>query len=335
MKGDALLDVRGLKKYFPIKSGVIRKTTGYVYAVDNLNFSIQRGETLGLVGESGCGKTTVARCLLQLIRPTAGEIIFEGQDIVGMSGGEAHDVRRNMQMVFQDPYASLNHRMTVEQTVSEPMRIYGTVKGSETRDRVLELLGKVGLTEDHLDRYPHEFSGGQRQRICIARALALNPKFVVLDEPTSSTDVSVQAQTLNLLKDLQRDLQLTYLFISHNLSVITFMSDRVAVMYLGKIVEISPNGAFEEKLHPYTQALYSAIPVPDVDIKRKRMLLTGEVPTPINPPSGCRFHPRCPHAKDGCSEEEPELIDVGGGHFVACHTAFGESQYHPKKKKQT
>lgn len=314
-----LLEVRELKKYFPIRGGVFGKVLGYVYAVDGVNFSIRIGETLGLVGESGCGKTTVGRCILRLIEPTAGEIYFDGQNILELDRGKMRKLRSEMQIVFQDPYASLSPRLTIKDIVGEPLMIYGVAKGPKNREMVLTLLKKVGLSEDHLNRFPHEFSGGQRQRICIARALALNPKFIILDEPTSSTDVSVQAQTLNLLQDLQKELGLTYLFISHNLSVIEHISSRIAVMYLGKIVEISEKSPFEERVHPYTQALFSAIPIPDPDIKTDRILLTGEVPNPTSPPSGCRFHPRCSKAMPKCRTDEPKLVDIGDGHLVACH----------------
>lgn len=314
-----LLEVRELKKYFPIRGGVFGKVLGYVYAVDGVNFSIRIGETLGLVGESGCGKTTVGRCILRLIEPTAGEIYFDGQNILELDRGKMRKLRSEMQIVFQDPYASLSPRLTIKDIVGEPLMIYGVAKGPKNREMVLTLLKKVGLSEDHLNRFPHEFSGGQRQRICIARALALNPKFIILDEPTSSTDVSVQAQTLNLLQDLQKELGLTYLFISHNLSVIEHISSRIAVMYLGKIVEISEKSPFEERVHPYTQALFSAIPIPDPDVKTDRILLTGEVPNPTSPPSGCRFHPRCSKAMPKCRTDEPKLVDIGDGHLVACH----------------
>ena len=314
-----LVEVKDLKKYFPVIGGVFGKVLGYVYAVDGVNFSIKKGETLGLVGESGCGKTTVGRCILRLIEPTAGEVYFDGQNILELKRREMRKLRREMQIVFQDPYASLNPRLTIKDIVGEPLMVYGVAKGPEIREMVLTLLKRVGLSEDHLNRFPHEFSGGQRQRICIARALALNPKFIILDEPTSSTDVSVQAQTLNLLQDLQKELGLTYLFISHNLSVIEHISNRIAVMYLGKIVEISRKSPFEEREHPYTQALFSALPIPAPDVKTYRMLLTGEVPNPTSPPPGCRFHPRCPKVMPKCRTDDPKLVDIGDGHLVACH----------------
>jgi len=317
---ETLLEVSDLKKHFPIRGGVLGRTVGYVYAVDGVSFKIGKGETMGLVGESGCGKTTVGRCILRLIEPTAGEIRFEGLDISKIDDKQMAKLRPKMQIVFQDPYASLNPRMTIKDIVGEPMLVNGIARGLELRRRVLELLLMVGLAEDHMNRFPHEFSGGQRQRIGVARALSLNPEFVVLDEPTSSLDVSVQAQTLNMLQDLQRKLDLTYLFISHNLSVIKHMSERIAVMYLGKIVEIASKAElFRTQLHPYTQALFAAIPIPDPEISRERIVLGGDVPSPVNPPSGCRFHPRCPKMIPICKEQEPQLIEVTKHHYVACH----------------
>ncbi len=326
---DTLVEVQHLKKYFPLTGGVFRKVIGKVHAVDDVSFKIFRGETLGVVGESGCGKTTLGRTILRLLEPTDGKIFFDGHDITHLKGRALRELRRQMQIVFQDPMASLDPRITIKNSVGEPLVVNGIARGPKMRDMVLELLQKVGLNEDHLNRFPHEFSGGQRQRICIARALALNPKFVVMDEPTSSTDVSVQAQTLNLMKDLQKEFGLTYMFISHNLSVVKHMSDRVAVMYLGKMVELNPYDIFAKPMHPYSFALVSAVPVPDPRFAGRAQILKGEVPSPINPPSGCRFHPRCIFAQEVCKEQEPELRDIGDGHLVACHFAgeldFGRS----------
>jgi len=317
---DKLVEVRNLVKYFPIKGGIFLRTLGFVHAVDSISFHIKRGEAFGLVGESGCGKTTVGRCILRLIEPTSGEIYFDGLNVVQLNDAEMRKLRYKMQMVFQNPYASLNPSARVHAIVGEPLLINRIAKGEDLDKKVLELLFKVGLSEDHLNRFPHEFSGGQRQRIGIARALALNPEFIVLDEPTSMLDVSVQAQMLNLLKDLQKELQLTYLFISHNLSVIEHMSNRIAVMYIGKIVEIAEaREIFLEQLHPYTQALFSTVPILDPDMKRDRIILGGEVPNPANPPSGCRFHPRCSLRIPKCKEIEPKLADIGNEHLVACH----------------
>jgi oligopeptide/dipeptide ABC transporter ATP-binding protein len=317
-----LLEVKGLKKYFPIRGGVLGRAVGYVYAVNDVSFNVRIGETVGLVGESGCGKTTVGRCILRLIEPTDGEILFEGTNILKLDQASMRKLRANMQIVFQDPYASLNPRWTIKDIVGEPLLVNGLARGEELRKRVLELLLVVGLSEDHLDRFPHEFSGGQRQRIGIARALALRPKFIVLDEPTSSLDVSVQAQTLNLLKRLQDEFGLTYLFISHNLSVIKHVSDTIVVMYLGKIVEMGPRTVlFRRQLHPYTQALFMAIPIPDPEATKRRVVLKGDVPSPVNPPSGCVFHPRCPIAVEKCRRVEPILIEHEYQHFASCHLA--------------
>jgi oligopeptide/dipeptide ABC transporter ATP-binding protein len=318
-----ILEVKSLKKHFPIRGGVLGRAVGYVYAVDGVDFSVKTGETVGLVGESGCGKTTVGRCIIRLTEPTDGDIMFEGRNIVDLKPNEMIKVRAKMQIVFQDPYASLNPRWTIKDIVGEPLLLNKIAKGETLRRRVLDLLTLVGLSEDHMNRFPHEFSGGQRQRIGVARALASTPDLIVLDEPTSSLDVSVQAQTLNLLKTLQANLKLTYLFISHNLSVIKHMSDRIAVMYLGKIVELgSRDELFKKQLHPYTQALFMAIPIPDPAYHRRRVVLKGDVPSPVNPPSGCRFHPRCPIAIEKCSKVEPELIEHNSpGHVAACHLA--------------
>ncbi|MGY5865284.1 MAG: ABC transporter ATP-binding protein [Candidatus Thorarchaeota archaeon] len=324
-----ILRTEDLKKHFPLTGGVFRKVIGKVHAVDGVNLDIKKGETLGIVGESGCGKTTLGRTILKLLDSTSGKIFFEDEDITELKGRSLRKVRFNMQIVFQDPMASLDPRVTIKNSVGEPLVVNGVAKGRKARDMVLGLLEKVGLTEAHLNRFPHEFSGGQRQRICIARALALNPKFVVMDEPTSSTDVSVQAQTLNLMKDLQDEFDLTYMFISHNLSVVKHMSDRLAVMYLGKVVETTPYDVFRKSLHPYTFALVSAVPIPDPVFSGRAQILSGEVPSPIDPPPGCRFYPRCIFAQDICKVDDPELRDVGGGHLVACHFAgeldFGKS----------
>lgn len=321
MTDKVILEVKGLKKYFPIKGGVIARTVQEVKAIEGVNFSIKEGETLGLVGESGCGKTTVGRTILRLIEPTAGEILFNGEDIMCCNRQRIRELRQDMQIVFQDPYSSLNPRMLVKDIIAEPMLVNGMKKGPEMERKIESLLTAVGLNPTSMYRYPHEFSGGQRQRICIARALALKPKFIVLDEPTSALDVSVQSQILNMLKDLQKEFGLTFLFISHNLIVVKYLSDRVAVMYLGKIVEMSKTEEmFKNPLHPYTQALLSAIAVPDPEVKRKnRIILQGDVPTPINPPTGCRFHTRCRYRMDICDQVEPEFKDIGGGHMVACH----------------
>ncbi|MFW9788789.1 MAG: ABC transporter ATP-binding protein [Candidatus Thorarchaeota archaeon] len=324
-----LVRTENLKKHFPLTGGVFRKVIGKVHAVDGVNLEIKKGETLGVVGESGCGKTTLGRTILRLMEPTSGKIFFEDDDITKTKGRALRKVRMNMQIVFQDPMASLDPRVTIKNSIGEPLVVNGVAKGRRMRSIVLNLLEKVGLTEAHLNRFPHEFSGGQRQRICIARALALNPKFVVMDEPTSSTDVSVQAQTLNLMKDLQDEFDLTYMFISHNLSVVKHMSDRLAVMYLGKVVETTPYDIFRKSLHPYTFALVSAVPIPDPKFAGRAQILSGEVPSPISPPPGCRFYPRCIFAQEVCSMEDPELRDVGDGHLVACHFAgeldFGKS----------
>ena len=318
---DMLLEVRDLKKYFGIKGGLLRKDVGAVRAVDDIDLLVRKGETLGLVGESGCGKTTLGRVILRLTDTTEGEIFFEDANLLALKKDEMRKMRRNMQIVFQDPYSSLDPRMTVKKIIGEPMVIHKLTHGRELEERILELLEKVGLNPDHLNRFPHEFSGGQRQRIGVARAMALNPKFVVLDEPTSSLDVSVQAKILNLLKELQQELGLTYLFISHDLSVIKHMSDRIAVMYVGKIVEVAEkDDLFKEQLHPYTQALFSAVPIPDPHLRNKeKIILKGEVASPINPPLGCRFHPRCQYAKKVCMQEEPHLKEVRPEHRVACH----------------
>ena len=319
MNNGNLVEVRNLKKHFPTGEGLFGAGSDTVKAVDDVSFTIRRGETFGLVGESGCGKSTTGRCMLRLIEPTSGEVRFDGQDLLSLDSKELRGLRREMQIIFQDPYSSLNPRMQVGEIIAEPLVIHRVGNRSERRERVAELLGLVGLKSEHADRYPHEFSGGQRQRIGIARALALNPKFIVCDEPVSALDVSVQAQVVNLLQDLQERLGLTYLFISHGLSVVEHISTRVGIMYLGKLVEVaSSEEIFHNPLHPYTKALLSAIPVPDPDARRERLPLTGEIPTAISPPSGCRFRTRCPMAEPRCAENEPQLVEVSPGHFVAC-----------------
>ncbi|HEY1978125.1 MAG TPA: dipeptide ABC transporter ATP-binding protein [Candidatus Baltobacteraceae bacterium] len=317
-----LVEAVELYKYFPIYAGLMSRHVGDVKAVDGVSFSIAAGETLGLVGESGSGKTTIGRLLLRLLPATKGEIHFDGQDVVALNRRDVRKLRREMQIIFQDPFASLNPRMTVGEIVGEPLRVHRIVEGSGVHDRVLELLRLVGLRPYHANRYPHEFSGGQRQRIGIARALAVDPKFIVCDEPVSALDVSIQAQVINLLEDLQAQFGLTYLFIAHDLSVVRHISTRVAVMYVGKIIELADRDAlYHNPLHPYTQALLSAIPIPDpvLEKRRKRIVLTGDIPSPVNPPSGCRFHTRCPVAFDRCVTEIPPFNEYAPGHFAACH----------------
>ena len=318
---ETLLSVKNLKKHFAISSGVFSRTHDYVHAVDGVSFDIGKGETLGLVGESGCGKSTTGRCILRLIEPTSGEVWFEGADVTRLGTDALRQLRRDMQIIFQDPYASLNPRLTVGAIIGEALQIHSLAKSRKAlEERVVELLETVGLQPDHLFRFPHEFSGGQRQRIGIARALAVEPKLVVCDEPVSALDVSIQAQVINLLEDLQEKFGLTYLFIAHDLSVVEHISSRIAVMYLGRVVEIAPSRAlYDTPLHPYTEALLSAVPIPDPTVKRKRIMLQGDVPNPIRPPSGCHFHTRCPIAKPDCAQRDPELLEKRPGHWVACH----------------
>ena len=317
-----LLEVKNLKKYFPIRKGLLGNKISYVKSVDNVSFSINKGETLGLVGESGCGKTTTGRTVLKLYEPTSGEIIYNGVDIAPFKPSQIKEYRKKMQMIFQDPYASLNPRMTVGDIIGEPIDIHNLYTGNDRKDRIKYLLDRVGLNSEHANRYPHEFSGGQRQRIGIARSLAAQPEFIVCDEPISALDVSIQAQVVNMLEDLQEEMGLTYLFIAHDLSMVKHISNRVGVMYLGNMVEIAgSNELYEKPLHPYTQALLSAIPIPDpVEAKTKsRIILEGDIPSPIDPPEGCRFAGRCRYCKPECLEKNPELKDVGSGHMVACH----------------
>jgi len=325
---DIILEVKNLKMYFPVGSGFLsRKPVGYVKAVDDVSFTVKRGETLGLVGESGCGKTTTGRCILQLYKATAGQVIFDGQDLTSMNTKTMRGMRREMQVIFQDPYSSLNPRMTAGNIIGEPLIVHGLVANkTEYRNKVADLLTNVGLNPYMADRFPHEFSGGQRQRIGVARALSVSPKFIVADEPVSALDVSIQAQIINLLEDLQEQFNLTYLFIAHDLSVVRHISDRVGVMYLGHLVEMAErNEIYRNPIHPYTKALLSAVPIPDpvLDAQRERVLLTGEVPSPLNPPSGCVFHPRCPAANDTCSQYLPELREVETDHYSACILSTG------------
>ena len=316
-----LLEVKGLTKHFPIKGGILGREVDRVHAVDGVSFHIDAGETLGMVGESGCGKSTTGRCILRLIEPSSGEVKFNGQNVSTMGSDALREIRRDMQIIFQDPFASLNPRMTVEAIIGEALTIHKlTHSPEEYRARIVSLLETVGLNADHMKRFPHEFSGGQRQRIGIARALAVSPKLIVCDEPVSALDVSIQAQVINLLEDLQAKMGLTYLFIAHDLSVVEHISNRVAVMYLGRIVEIAPSRElYTQPKHPYTEALLSAVPIPDPTAKKKRIVLTGDVPNPVNRPTGCHFHPRCPKAIDRCKVEEPQLKTVGFMHQAACH----------------
>jgi oligopeptide transport system ATP-binding protein len=318
---DKLVEIKALRMWFPIFRGILQKHVADVKAVDTINFHVYRGETLGLVGESGCGKSTTGRAILQLYRPTGGEVLFEGKDLVKLKDNELRPMRRQMQMIFQDPYASLNPRMTVGSIISEPLEVHNIGTKAERLERVRELLRVVGLNPYFINRYPHEFSGGQRQRIGVARALAVNPSFIVCDEPISALDVSIQAQIINLLEDLQEQFNLTYLFIAHDLSVVRHISDRIAVMYLGKIMEMCDRDElYRNPMHPYSQALLSAVPIPDpmVEEKRQRIILEGDVPTPVNPPKGCHFCTRCPKVMDVCKDNEPEFRDYGEEHFVAC-----------------
>jgi oligopeptide/dipeptide ABC transporter ATP-binding protein len=315
-----ILSVSNLKVHFPIKKGLFSSTVGYVYAVDGISFTLREGKTIGLVGESGCGKTTAAFAILKLIQPSCGEVVFDGVDVTQARKSDLRSLRRGMQIIFQDPYSSLNPRMTVNQIIADPMKIYSLYQRKEEEERIAYLLEKVGLTYEQGKRYPHEFSGGQRQRIGIARALALTPKLIIGDEPVSALDVSIQAQIINLLGDLQKEFKLSYIIISHDLAVVEHLCDRVYVMYLGRIVEMaSYRDLYLNPKHPYTQALLSAIPVPDPRKKRGKTVLKGDVPSPINPPSGCHFHPRCGFCLEGCNKEEPVLRDVGSEHYVACH----------------
>lgn len=325
---DPILEVTDLTTYFPIRAGLFRKTVGQVYAVDGVSIYVDPHETLGVVGESGCGKTTLGRSILRLLTPTSGSVRYRGEEVTIADSNRMRELRREMQIVFQDPYASLNPRMPIGDIIGEPLRIHGATK-REARDRVNELLAAVGLMPDHTNRYPHEFSGGQRQRIGIARALALNPSLIILDEPVSALDVSIQAQVINLLEEIQDRFDLSYMFIAHDLSVVRHISDRVAVMYLGKVVETADrNDLYENPRHPYTAALLSAVPVPDPreERRRRRVLLDGDIPSPANPPTGCRFHTRCPIATDLCSTDEPALVDIGSGHVVACHFALAAGE---------